>query len=105
MLFYKGDLQSISILIKMINYFSSCSSQQANNSKSGIYLAGVSNEFKDQVKQIIDYNFDSLPVKYLGMPLTSRRFSVKDCKYLVDKMTAQIKFWYAKIFPTLLASS
>ena len=71
MLFYNVDLQSISILIKTVSYFSSCSSLKENSSKSGIYLAGVSNEFKAQAKQTVDYNFESLPVKYLGMPLTS----------------------------------
>ena len=96
MLFCKGNLQSIIILIKTEDYFFSCSGLQANNSKSGIYLAGVNNEFRDQAKQIINYNSESLPFKYLGMPFTSRRFSVIDCDYLVDKMTAQIRVWYAK---------
>ena len=45
MLFCKGDLQSISILIRTVDYFSSCFVLKANNSKSGIYLAGVNNEF------------------------------------------------------------
>ena len=47
MLFCKGDLQSISIMIKTIDYFSSCSGLKANNTKSGIYLARVSNKFRD----------------------------------------------------------
>ncbi|XP_057523904.1 uncharacterized protein LOC130803721 [Amaranthus tricolor] len=96
MMFCKGNLQSISILIKTIDYFSSCSGLKANNSKSGIYLARVSNDFRDQVEKIIHYNFESLPIKYLGMPLKSRRYSVTYYEYLVDKMTARIKVWYAK---------
>ena len=47
MMFCKGDLQSISILIKTVDYFSSCFGLKANSSKSDIYLAGVSNEFRD----------------------------------------------------------
>ena len=91
MLLSKGDLQSISILIKTVNYFSSCFGVKAKNSKSGIYLVRVSNEFKDQSEQTIDYSFESLPIKYLGMPLTSKRYSATDCEYLVDKMTARIR--------------
>ena len=72
MLFCKGDLQSISILIKTVDYFSSCSRLKANNSKSGIYLAGVSNEFKAQAEQTIDYSFESFLIKYIRMPLTSK---------------------------------
>ena len=73
MLFCKGNLQSISILIKTVDYFSSCSGLIANNSKSGIYLARVRNEFRAQAAQTLDYSFESLPVKYLGMPFTSKR--------------------------------
>ena len=96
MLSCKGDLQSISILIKTVDYFSSCSGLKANNSKSGIYLTGVSNEFRAQADQTIDYSFESLPVKYLRMPITSKRYSATDYEYLVDKMTARIRVWYVK---------
>ena len=96
MLFCKGDLQSINILTKTVDYFSSSSGFKANNSKSSIYLAGVSEKFREHAMMILDLSSENLPVKYLGMPLISRRYSVTDCEYLVDKMTSKIRVWYAR---------
>lgn len=96
MMFCKGDLQSIMILHRSLGIFSDSSGLFANNSKSGIYHAGVSNEFKTQAASVLDFSFKSLPVRYLGIPLTSKQYTVADCEYLVDKMTSRIRSWYAK---------
>lgn len=96
MMFCKGDMKSIMILRQGLDFFSSSSGLFANNSKSGIFLAGVSEEFKRQVTTFLDFTFESLPIKYLGMPLTTKRYTVADCEYLVDKMTSRIPSWFAK---------
>lgn len=48
MMFYKGDLHSIMILKRGVETFSDSSGLCANNSKSGIYRAGVNQEFRNQ---------------------------------------------------------
>ena len=55
----------------------------------------VNDEFREHAAKTLKLMFD-VPVKYLGMPLTSWRYSVTDCEYLVDKMTARIRVWYAR---------
>lgn len=35
-------------------------------------------------------------VKYLGVPLSSKRMSTADCDILVDKMAERIRIWHAK---------
>lgn len=91
MMFCKGDMQSIMILRQGLEFFSGSSGLFANNSKSGIYLAGVSEEFKEQAASVLDFTFEILLVKYLGMPLTSKRYTAADCEYLVDKMNSRIR--------------
>ena len=85
MLFYKRVMQSIKILIQGVEFFSSSSKLFANYTKLEIYLAGVSNEFREMAANSLDFTFESLPVKYLGMPLPFKRYTVADCEYLVDK--------------------
>ena len=38
----------------------------------------------------------SLPVRYLGVPLVTRKLTANDCAPLVEKITARIKGWVAK---------
>lgn len=45
MLFCKGDMQSIKVLLQGMEVFSASSGLCANNAKSGIFLAGVDQEF------------------------------------------------------------
>ena len=96
MLFCKRDNQSIKILTQGVELFPSSSNLFANNTKSGIYLAGVTNEVRDHAASILDFSFEHLPIKYLGMPLTAKRYTVVDCEYLVDKMTVRIRSWIAR---------
>src|SRR5688572_30566887 len=42
------------------------------------------------------FPLDNLPVKYLGMLLSSKSVSVVECDILVDRMTERIKTWHAK---------
>ena len=96
MLFYKGDMQSIKTLCQGVQLFSSSSSLEANYSKLGIYLAGVTDHFRMYAASTLDFTFESLPVKYLGMSLTFKRYTTADCEYLVDKMTSWIRSWITK---------
>ncbi|XP_057517050.1 uncharacterized protein LOC130798178 [Amaranthus tricolor] len=72
MLFCKGNIQSIKILIKGVETFSSSSGLKANNNKSAIYLAGVSDSVRSHAASTLYFAFESLPVKYLGMALISK---------------------------------
>ena len=83
-------------LIQGVESFSSSSGLFSNNIKSKIYLVGVSDEFREFAANNLDLSFKSLPVKYLGMPLTSKHYSAADCEYLVDKMTTRIRTWHAR---------
>ena len=96
MLFCKGDMQSIQTLYQGVQLFSSSSGLVANYSKSGFYLARVNDNFRMHAASTVDFTFESLPVKYLGMPLISKRYTAADCEFLVDKMTSRIRSWFAK---------
>ena len=44
----------------------------------------------------LQFPLGNLPVKYLGVPLSSKRNITADCDVLVDKMTKKIRIWHAK---------
>ena len=62
-----------------------------NASKSAIYIVGIPECLKIQIAQQVDFPLGSLPFRYLGMALTSKRISVANCEVLMNKMTARVR--------------
>ena len=84
------------ILSHALELFAASSGLCANTSNSAIFIAGVPTSTKNHIAQPLDIPLGSLPVRYLGVPLTSKKISVADCEVLVDKMTARIRTWSSK---------
>lgn len=61
-----------------------------------MYLARVNPLLKQELAKSTDFPIGSLPFKYLGVPLSSKRLSGHDCDQLVDRMTSRIHSWQAK---------
>ncbi|GJY22644.1 RNA-directed DNA polymerase, eukaryota, reverse transcriptase zinc-binding domain protein [Tanacetum coccineum] len=47
----------------------------------------------EEILKIIPFKRGKLLVRYLGVPLVSKKISVKDCKNLVDKVKARVNDW------------
>ncbi|KAL9679585.1 hypothetical protein QQ045_017451 [Rhodiola kirilowii] len=45
------------------------------------------------VEEVFSTKVSPLPVRYLGLPLTSRNLSKKDCEDLVEKINARLECW------------
>ena len=45
------------------------------------------------IQQTTRFKLGKLPVRYLGVPLITRRLSVGDCAVLIEKITARINSW------------
>nr|GFB27352.1 hypothetical protein [Tanacetum cinerariifolium] len=67
MLFCHGDSKSVSILKNSLDEFGSVSGLLPSSLKSKVF-------------------FGKLPVRYLGVPLLSKRLYVSDCSMLIDKV-------------------
>ena len=96
MLMRKGDSTLIQVLIESINLFSKASGLHENSNKSAMFLAGLSNKLKMAMAEDLQFPLSNIPVKYLGVPLSSKRITAVEWDVLVDKITEKIKTWYAK---------
>jgi len=59
-------------------------------------LAGVPIEEKNAMLELMQMSEGSLPVRYLGVPLISKRLSVADCEALVAKVSGRIDSWLVR---------
>ncbi|XP_019227163.1 PREDICTED: uncharacterized protein LOC109208497 [Nicotiana attenuata] len=97
LMFCKADLKSIRLLKQTFLKFSEASSLQANTDKSSFYLAGISNGQKQDILQELGYSEGTLPFKYLGVPLASKKLSIIQCWPLVEKITQRTNCWTARL--------
>jgi hypothetical protein len=93
MIFSKGDVNSIRMIRTVLTEFQDLSSLYPNPNKSDIFLSGALNAEREQIIRILGFREGELPMKYLGVPLTSSRLKVVYCKGLVDRITSKVRHW------------
>uniref|UniRef100_A0A1S3X9K7 Reverse transcriptase zinc-binding domain-containing protein n=1 Tax=Nicotiana tabacum TaxID=4097 RepID=A0A1S3X9K7_TOBAC len=81
------------MLVQCFQKFSQVSGLSANTEKSSAYFGGVPREIQQQILQANQFGKGDLPFRYLGIPLSTKRLSIIQCKPLIDKMLARIKSW------------
>ncbi|XP_074313964.1 uncharacterized protein LOC141649167 [Silene latifolia] len=91
LLFCKGDVQSMMILIRTFATFSKSSGLNMSKGKSNVYFNGVASEVKADIMQILGLVEGILPFRYLGVPIKTTRLSAQDCKSLIDKLVGRIR--------------
>ncbi|XP_021843570.2 uncharacterized protein [Spinacia oleracea] len=97
LLFARGDSDSVTFIFSAFSKLSAASGLQAYLHKSEVYIAGVPTDVVDQIVESLGIIKGSFPVKYLGVPLTTRKLSYTECKPLIEKTVARIKSWSARL--------
>ncbi|KAK4394387.1 hypothetical protein Sango_1909500 [Sesamum angolense] len=96
MLFSRGDLPSIRILMECLQEFRDVSGLAVNTAKSNIFTAGIQNDTLDEALAMTEFARGYMRVRYLGIPLAAQRLSVSDYSLLVDQIAGCIRKWMAK---------
>ncbi|KAK4707085.1 hypothetical protein R3W88_033383 [Solanum pinnatisectum] len=90
-------MNSISLLQETFDKLSCASILKANLEKSSIYMAGSNKSIRLDIIHKLGYLEERLPFKYLGVPLSTKKLSVSQCLPLVEKFTAKLRCWSAKL--------
>lgn len=93
MLFSKGDVKSVVMLVRFLKAFARASRLNASPEKSAIYYGNVKEEVQTRIFQMTKISKGEFPFRYLGVPITSKRISRADCDVLIDKIMKRIMCW------------
>ncbi|KAL0386120.1 UNVERIFIED_CONTAM: hypothetical protein Sradi_3006300 [Sesamum radiatum] len=97
MLFSRGDLPSVCILMECLREFRNVFGLAVNTSKSSIFTVEIVNELECILAQT-EFTRGEMPIRYLGIPLAAQRLSVYNYSPLVDQIANCIFKWTAKSF-------
>lgn len=64
--------------------------------KSTIFTAGVSDDLKENILEDFPFDIGSLPVRYLGFPLLTKRMTIHDYNPLLEKIRGRISCWTSR---------
>ncbi|XP_050217893.1 uncharacterized protein LOC126668754 [Mercurialis annua] len=92
-IFCKSEIRSIKQIARVLQHFYGVSGLQINEQKSCIYFSGVHESVKSCILMEMGFIEGTLPIKYLGVPLISKRLSKEDCNGLIEKITKRISHW------------
>ena len=94
LIFTKGNVDFVVGIQRVLQVFYSFS--QLNNAKCEIYSTGIGREVLEEIQQKTGFKLGLLLVRYLGVPLVTRRLTNNDCAPLIEKITARIHHWVVK---------
>ncbi|WMV44651.1 hypothetical protein MTR67_038036 [Solanum verrucosum] len=96
MFFCKGNVDSVNRVMETLAHFNAATGLEANLEKSNVYLAGVDERVKTQILARTGFSEGVFPIKYLGLPLSPKKWKKIECWSLIDKITHRIKITYSK---------
>ncbi|XP_024004072.1 uncharacterized protein LOC112081542 [Eutrema salsugineum] len=92
MIFFDGSSSSLYGISETLDDFASWSGLKMNQDKTEILHAGLN---PSESTVIASYGFPagSLPIRYLGLPLMSRKLRISEYAPLIDKISARFTSW------------
>ncbi|KAL0313715.1 UNVERIFIED_CONTAM: hypothetical protein Scaly_2907400 [Sesamum calycinum] len=89
----QGRPSSIQVLRDTLTEFAALSGLNVNPAKSQIILSRAVQQERRQIVEYLGFQEGSLPVRYLGVPLTSSRLTIADCRPLINRIDTQLAGW------------
>ncbi|XP_058782915.1 uncharacterized protein LOC131657547 [Vicia villosa] len=100
LLFSRGDKKSIEILLAAFNSFSASTGLRVNPRKCYAFYGGMGTAAKEEIGRITSYAEGQLPIRYLGIPLASKKLNVSHYLPLIDRVMSRIRHWSAHLLST-----
>lgn len=80
-------------MIEGLNLCTTTTGLKASPTKSNIYGCGMTDQELQRIVDSSNFKVGTLPVRYLGVPISAKKLSAADCEKLIKKMTCRIRNW------------
>ncbi|XP_039007845.1 uncharacterized protein LOC120135683 [Hibiscus syriacus] len=96
LIFCEPSVDSISGVKAVLEVFNLMSGLKLNINKSEIFVAGLTAAQCTAISEGTGFKLGKLPVRYLGIPLVTKKLMERDCLSLIDKIRARLTLWENK---------
>lgn len=96
MLFCKGVVSSVVLMIKALKSFPQASGIHVNTDKTYVYFGNVKKNIQHRVLQVTGFTKGTFPFSYLSVTIYARRLTIADCNILVDRIVKRIMCWSSR---------
>ena len=93
LVFTDGRKRSIEGVLEVFKKFAEISGLNISLEKSTLFLAGVKAEDSEAILEQFPFEAGSLPVRYLGLPLLTKKMNVHDYSPLIARIRSRISSW------------
>ncbi|PNX94562.1 ribonuclease H [Trifolium pratense] len=97
LLFASGDKGSVTIMMDTFDKFSNSTDLRVNPSKCCIFFGGVDQSTKNDIKKITHFDEGTLPFRYLGILMTSKKLSIHNYMGLIVRIVGRITHRSSKL--------
>ncbi|KAL0865946.1 hypothetical protein Bca101_045064 [Brassica carinata] len=93
MVFTDGQKKSVEGVLLVFEKFAKFSGLKISLEKSTLYMAGITQEDQNAILMNFPFAAGQLPVRYLGLPLLTRKMTVADYMPLMEKVRKRMCNW------------
>ena len=93
MVFTDGQKRSVEGVLKVFEKFEKLSGLKISLEKSTLYMAGISANNQNAILENFPFEAGQLPVRYLGLPLLTKKMTVADYLSLMEKVRTRMCDW------------
>lgn len=97
MIFMDGRPRSVERVVNIFESFTGKSGLRISVEKSTIHLAGISNQIKNDIVTRFPFDLGKFPVRYLGLPLMTKKMTMNDCTPLLESIRHRIASWTTRL--------
>lgn len=96
LIFSDGAPSSVHGILEMLSEFHQLSGLAISPEKSCFFASGLSSAEITSLVTTSGIPHGQLPIRYLGLPLCSKKLTLQDCEPLLQKIRGKISNWTAK---------
>ena len=95
--FMEGSVEEAKNLLALLDVFADCSGLRLNREKSEFTGFGLSQDEESQCSRALGTPMGTLPIRYLGLPLSTGQLRAADWQIVVGKVEQRLGGWKAKV--------
>lgn len=96
LIFIDGSLASVQAVLQVLREFELRSGLAVSVQKSSFFASGMTEAETDLIKFSTGMPMGTLPVRYLGVPLCTKKLSLLNCEGLLQQIKTRLSSWSAK---------